>query len=800
VAPNQAITNTAAVTYTSLPGGGTAANSTGSQTPGVSGAADGERDGSGSPASNDYSDADPATVTVNGASFAKALDATSAGNTDDADVAIGEVLTYALTVTLPEGKVTTARVVDDLPAGLAYVAGSVAVDTSGFAGSVPAPTVTASGGDGGEVTVDFGQITVTDDNDAANNSFIVRLQAVVLDDADNQAGRTLANAATLAVDGGTAIPAGPVVATVVEPDLSVSKAPDDASAAFGQEILYTITVAHTLASGAAAQDVVVTDTIPAGLTYVAGSAGAPAGWTAGFAGTTVTFSAASFPLVPGTAALTYRAVVEGPGTVALRDVLTNAVTAVWTSLPGSVGGERTGGGGVDDYRRTTSADVTVTGPDLVIGKDDGGVTAGAGGVVQYTLTYENQGNGEAAGVSLAETVPAATTFNASVSTAGWTCVPDGDPGAACTFVVGTLAAGAAGSAVFAVNVANPVPEGVEELSNTASVADDGTHGTDPTPQNNSDGDTTPVGAAPSLSATKTDAVVVGGGDGAANPGDIIEYTIVITNAGDQTVVGVTLTDTPDDTTRLVPGSVTTTQGAVTGGNAGVPPVTVAIGALPGNGGAATVRYRVTIAPLPAGVGQVANQGVVSATGEIDVPTDDPETSDPNDETATPVTAAPDLTLAKSDGGAVLTPAGAVGYTLTYENVGDQEATGVVITETVPPVTAFVDAASTPGWSCVPDASAGSTCTFAVGSLAAGAGGSVVFAVALVMPDAQGTAAVANTASIADDGANGDDPTANNVGTDETPVQIAVPALGGAGRLAFLLALLALGWAVLRRQG
>ena len=91
------------------------------------------------------------------------------------------MITYALTITLPEGTTPSLKVIDNLPLGLAYIVGSSTVDTTGFAGSVPAPTVTASGSSGADVTFDFGTISVTGDNNPANNSFSVRFRAVVLD-------------------------------------------------------------------------------------------------------------------------------------------------------------------------------------------------------------------------------------------------------------------------------------------------------------------------------------------------------------------------------------------------------------------------------------------------------------------------------------------------------------------------------------------------------------------------------------------------------------------------------------------
>src|SRR6185436_6161567 len=136
-------------------------------------------------------------------------------------------------------------------------------------------------------------------------------------------------------------------------------------------------------------------------------------------------------------------------------------------------------------------------PDLTLGKSDGGASVAPGGTVAYTLTYTNVGNRGAAGIVLTETVPANTTFNAGASTAGWVCTPNNNAGSTCTLAIGTLAGGGATStATFAVTVANPVPAGVTQISNTASIADNGTNGTDPTPGNNSGSDATPLTGAP----------------------------------------------------------------------------------------------------------------------------------------------------------------------------------------------------------------------------------------------------------------------------------------------------------------
>ncbi|HWM89561.1 MAG TPA: carboxypeptidase regulatory-like domain-containing protein [Thermoanaerobaculia bacterium] len=135
--------------------------------------------------------------------------------------------------------------------------------------------------------------------------------------------------------------------------------------------------------------------------------------------------------------------------------------------------------------------VNVAPPDLTIAKSDGGASVEPGGTVAYTLTYSNVSTTGATGVVITETVPANTTFNPGASTAGWACAPDNNAGSICTLAVGAVA-GTSGDlmAIFAVTTADPRPAGVFQVSNTASITDDGASGADPTPGNNTASDTT----------------------------------------------------------------------------------------------------------------------------------------------------------------------------------------------------------------------------------------------------------------------------------------------------------------------
>jgi hypothetical protein len=69
-------------------------------------------------------------------------------------------------------------------------------------------------------------------------------------------------------------------------------------------------------------------------------------------------------------------------------------------------------------------------------------------------------------------------------------------------VGGLAGGGAAGSATFAVIVDAVLPPGTTELTNTGTIADDGTNGPDPTPANNSSTDTTPVQVVPDVVVTE----------------------------------------------------------------------------------------------------------------------------------------------------------------------------------------------------------------------------------------------------------------------------------------------------------
>jgi uncharacterized repeat protein (TIGR01451 family) len=196
--------------------------------------------------------------------------------------------------------------------------------------------------------------------------------------------------------------------------------------------------------------------------------------------------------------------------------------------------------------------------------------------------------------------------------------------------VGTLPGyGGTATIVFDVQVDDPFTLGVASVSNQGS-ASGGNFTTvqtdDPATAAPTDATVTPVTTAPNVTASKTAALQGDAdGDGIADPGDTIRYTIVIQNSGDGNALGVSFDDTPDPNTNLVNGSVTTTLGTVTSGNmAGDTTVTVDVGTLPGYGGTATIVFDVQVDdPLSPNVSQIVNSGTVSGSNFAPAATDDP---------------------------------------------------------------------------------------------------------------------------------------------------------------------------------
>ncbi len=415
VQPEELVTNTANLTYTSLPDSGSVANPTGSTTPGSSGSATGERTGTGGV--NDYADADNATVTVTEPAFSKIVLSTNQSSTTGSYVLIGEQVVYELSFSVVEGTSSSVSVYDQFPVGMALVsldsiAASATLSTSvagGFAGALANASISAGGND---FTIALDTLTNSDTNNATTETIRVTFTAVVLNIAAAQNGVDLVNAATVFYTSGNVTATAPTV-TVMEPVLVVDKSPSSpAGDAGGAAITYSIVISHSASSTADAFDVALEDILPAGLNFVSGSLLHVGGVVPAVlfeSGGTLTASYDSLPL-GSTSALQFAATLNE--TTLPGQTVTNSATLAYTSLPSDVTApmsphnglstERTGntgnpGGAVNDYRASDPAAVTVRSNNVAgfaFADHDNDATRDAGepGIANVTVTLTGQDN------------------------------------------------------------------------------------------------------------------------------------------------------------------------------------------------------------------------------------------------------------------------------------------------------------------------------------------------------------------------------------------------------------------------
>ena len=187
----------------------------------------------------------------------KALILGSDSSLDLPYLAVGEVATYRMVVTLPEGDSADLRVIDVLPAGLGYVVSS-AVATIGSGVLVAGSATVATGSitvTDGAVTLDLGAIHST----GAANKVTLDLRGVIQDVDSVHPGDTLTNSATV-TSGGSLIGSATAEATIAAPLLSLTYVPGGYSGDAGMTVPYHVQIVNN--GNAAAYNVTAHDVVP----------------------------------------------------------------------------------------------------------------------------------------------------------------------------------------------------------------------------------------------------------------------------------------------------------------------------------------------------------------------------------------------------------------------------------------------------------------------------------------------------------------------------------------------------------
>lgn len=346
---------------------------------------------------NDFTINDPASqlqdsalVQFGAESLAKTVVATSLpqtgsdqGNPALPDLAIGETVTFDVTVTLREEQIynlvlsdllpTAPGVLELLTADIVSIGGNLFTSDGNGNPVAPltAPTavITDTNGDGlaDRVTFTFASpiVNVPDNLSTADDQIVLRVKAIVPDVAANVAGLTLTNTGQLTYDepSGTHTDIATAAVEVVEPNTSLVKVANTSTVVNGDVVTYTLTL-HD-ASGSFSQpafDLALNDVLPDGLSLISGTIAASGSAAAPvIAETSTGFSLTLSELDQNeTLTVTFQALVLSTVTAGQR--YTNNATLDYYSMPDAP----TGPDGVNrHYEDSASASVVVPGPSVL---------------------------------------------------------------------------------------------------------------------------------------------------------------------------------------------------------------------------------------------------------------------------------------------------------------------------------------------------------------------------------------------------------------------------------------------------
>jgi uncharacterized repeat protein (TIGR01451 family) len=476
-------------------------------------------------------------------------------------------------------------------------------------------------------------------------------------------GTILANNAIVATSGTTdnnsANDTSNTVDTTVQAqaDLVITKSGPTTVTA-GTDVTYTITLVNNGPSDA--QNVSLTDVVPAGTTFVSAtpvSGSNPDGFSYSLLKRTVTGTLTDGVVAAGNTDK-FTLVVHAPSSDADGSQISNTATVTTTTTDD----DET----VNDETATvisnviTQADLSITksGPSTAVAGDPNGF--------DYTLTVTNNGSSDnTGGFTVTDILPTGTIFQSGASTPGASA-----NGQTITYTNSTgLVSGAQQVFTIHVTVPSSVADGTV-LNDSATVATNGT--TDPTSSNNTSIIVnTSVSRQVDLAVTKIGPTTVVAGSGAGN----VVYVVTVKNNGPSDASGVSLSEATTLEFGVTVDSVIASSGTSFAGTNGTGTWTV------GNlvsGASATLTLTLT-----AGSSAAAGTNVISDTATR-LSDNEGDTNSLNDiaTVSTSVTRQVDLAVTKTGPTSVVEGSGTgnVVYVVTVKNNGPSDASDVTVSE------------------------------------------------------------------------------------------------------------------------
>ncbi|WP_306007856.1 cell surface protein [Bacillus sp. MMSF_3353] len=563
--------------------------------------------------------------------------------------AIGDVLTY--TVTIPNTGLLPANnviFIDSLPNGTSFIPGTVTVDSIPQTNANPAAGIslgTINNNASRTVTFQATVVSLPNQNPISNTANITFQYTPI-------AGGTTFNGLATSNSAGTQINLADINGTK-----SVNKLFTD----FGETLTYSIALANI--GNIAATNVIYTDPIPSGTTFIPGSvtvngvtqAGAnPAngifiGTIAANSTTTVSFQV-FVPSIPQT------------------NPILNSGTTTYQYIPVP---NQPAVSGTDTTNivstQVNNATVTMT---KAVDKN----FADIGDTLTYTVSFTGTGNTNANNVIFTDIIPTGTTFVLNSLTIDGTTQVGANPANGVN--VGSIPTGTTKNVSFQV-VVNTIPaSNVVSNGSSASYQYTVNPSQSPVTKNiSSNLVSTQINNA-NLTLTKSTNKQF------ATIGETISYTILITNSGNTAATNVQLTDPLPNGTILTPGTVTL-NGVLQNGNS---LVALPIGTIPG-GATFTLSFQVTVINITA-QNPIINNAFASYLYTVN-PSLPPTSKTANSNSVTSTIRLANLQATKSVDKTFAEVGDVLTYTFALTNDGNVAANNVVLSDSIANGTAFV---------------------------------------------------------------------------------------------------------------
>ncbi|PHG66194.1 DUF7507 domain-containing protein [Bacillus toyonensis] len=561
---------------------------------------------------------------------------------------IGDTLTYTVSFT-GTGNTNANNVIftDVIPTGTTFVLNSLTIDGTTQVGANPANGV------------NIGSIPT---GTTKNVSFQVVVSAIpasnVVSNGSSASYQYTVNPSQSPVTKN--ISSNLVSTQINNANLTLTKSTNKQFATIGETISYTILITNS--GNTAANNVQLTDPLPNGTILTLGSV-----TLNGVLQNVDSLVALPIGTIPGGATFTLSFQVTVINITAQNPIINNAFASyIYTVNPILPPTSKTA--------NSNSVTSTIRLANLHANKSVSQTFAEVGDVLTYTFSLTNDGNVAANNVLLSDSIANGTAFVPNSVIVNGVSQPGATPA---SITIGTINANATITASFQVlitSIPNPNP-----ISNSASISYNFIVDPNASPVSKNTTSTTTftqVNDANVISAKTVDREF-------ATVGDILTYTVILTNAGSVSADSPTFVDTNPDGTTFIPN--TFLINGVLQNNAD-PNIGVPLPAIPANG-SLTVSYQVTVTSLP-----TQNPTINSSSTQYSFilnPGDPPtiETSLSNT-VSTQINVAnviifKDVDLTIADVGQPIT------YTIALANPGNTPANSVVVTDILPPGTTLV---------------------------------------------------------------------------------------------------------------